>query len=217
MAVNESETVEAAPAAAVPVNVNLGGGSDPLVFGLPIFVSGSLVLGIALVGFVAIPTSLGSVLPETTFATGIGEGITALWAIIIGETMVGMLFGLFTGFWFSLFAMLMGLFHGWFEIPKAEAIPTQEMFFIAWLIVFFLVTIAIFRLPLAFILIMVCVDVALLFVLLAIELTKPNFFIVGGAFVIAFCAIGMYAFIGLAWTASGHKKLITPLGPPLIK
>ena len=88
--------------------VLFGGGGDPLVFGLPVFVSGSLVLGFALIGMVPVPQSLGSVLAETTFATGLGEFVTALWAIGLGQSIVAAIFGLFAAFWFSLFAVLLG-------------------------------------------------------------------------------------------------------------
>ena len=61
----ELQVEAAAPAGGRRVEVIFGGGGDPLVFGLPVFVSGSLVLGFALIGLVPIPGSLGSVLGET--------------------------------------------------------------------------------------------------------------------------------------------------------
>ncbi|MGH3494272.1 MAG: GPR1/FUN34/YaaH family transporter [Sciscionella sp.] len=206
-----------APEGRGPLEVLFGGGGDPLVFGLPIFVSGSLVLGFALIGLVPVPASLGSVLPETTFATGLGEFVTALWAIGLGQSMVAAIFGLFAGFWFSLFALLMGLFHNWFNIPTAQAVPTEEMFFIAWLIVFVFLTLAILRLPLSYVLILVFVDIAVLFVLLAIAFSAPALFIVGGAGILAFCAVGLYAFLNTAWTSTGSPRPWPPLGPAIIK
>lgn len=68
-----SEALQASGA----LEVHLSGG-DPLVYGLPVFVSSALVLGFALIGMVPVPSSLGSVLPATTLATGLGEFVTAL-------------------------------------------------------------------------------------------------------------------------------------------
>jgi succinate-acetate transporter protein len=224
-----------------PVDVALGGGGDPLVFGLPVFVSGSLVLGFALIGMVPLPGNLGSVLPETTFATGLGEFVTAIWAIIVGQSIVAAIFGLFAAFWFSLFAMVLGVYHaGWFgfglvaghqaangtDTPvnaSSDALnavtPTLQMFFIAWLIIFIFLTIGMLRLPISYVLILVAVDVAVFFVLLGVTYTADQtvFFAVGGAAVLAFCLIGLYDFIGLALASTGAPKVWPPLGPPVIK
>jgi succinate-acetate transporter protein len=229
-----------------PVDVAIGGGGDPLVFGLPVFVSGSLVLGFALIGMVPLPGNLGSVLPETTFATGLGEFVTAIWAIIVGQTIVAAIFGLFAAFWFSLFALVMGVYHGgWFgyglfaghhtasagggkfkDVPvtaSSDALsavtPTLQMFFIAWLIIFIFLTIGMLRLPITYVLILVAVDVAVFFVLLGVtyKADQSIFFTVGGAAVLAFCAIGLYDFVGLALSSTGAPKVWPPLGPPPMK
>ena len=216
----ELQVDAAAPTGGRRVEVLFGGGGDPLVFGLPVFVSGSLVLGFALIGLVPIPSSLGSVFAETTFATGLGEFVTALWAIGLGQSIVASIFGLFAAFWFSLFAVVLGLpapaGHDWFNVPAAQANQTLIMFFMAWEIIFVFLTLAILRLPLAYVLILVCVDIAVLFVLLAIAFTVPVFFVVGGAAVLAFCAIGIYAFLNTAWVATGADREWPPLGPPVI-
>lgn len=198
-----------------PLEVLLGGGGDPLVFGLPVFVSGALVLGFALMGMVPVPSSLGSVLAATTVATGLGEFVTALWAMGLGQTMVATIFGLFAAFWFSLFAMLMGLFHNWYSIPAEQAVPTQEMFFIAWFVIFVFLTLGILRLPVVYVLLLVFVDLTVLFVLLAIELTSHTLFVVAGVSVLGFCACGLYAFLNTAWAATGSTSAFPPLGPPV--
>lgn len=219
-AAEELQTAAVAPEGWRRLEVLFGGGGDPLVFGLPVFVSGSLVLGFALIGGVPIPSSLGSVLAATTFATGLGEFVTALWAIGLGQTMVAAIFGLFAGFWFSLFAVVLGLpspaGHNWFNIPAAQVVPTLEMFFLAWLIIFVFLTIGILRLPISYVLIMVFVDIAVLFVLLGVAVS-PALFVVGGAGVLAFCAVGLYAFLHTAWAASGATRGLPPLGPPVLR
>lgn len=216
----ELQAAAAAPEGSRRVEMLFGGGGDPLVFGLPVFVSGSLVLGFALIGGVPIPSSLGSVLAATTFATGLGEFVTALWAIGLGQTMVAAIFGLFAGFWFSLFAVVLGLpapaGHNWFNIPAAQVNPTLEMFFLAWLIVFVFLTIGILRLPISYVLIMAFVDIAVLFVLLGVAVS-PFLFVVAGAAVLAFCVVGLYAFLNTAWAASGATRGLPPLGGPVLR
>jgi succinate-acetate transporter protein len=213
-----------------PMDVLVGGGGDPLVFGLPVFVSGSLVIGFGLIGLVPIPANLGSVLPETTFATGLGEFVTALWAIIVGQSIVAAIFGLFAAFWFSLFVVVEGIYHaGWFQFgliangkPASSAqtavvTPTLQMFFIAWLIIFMLLTVMMLRLPITYVEILVAVDLAVFFVLLAVSYGFQPFFVVGGACILAFCAIGIYDSIGLGLYSTGAKKVWPPLGPPILK
>ena len=219
-----ADDAELQPAAEAPVGarrleVLFGGGGDPLVFGLPVFVSGSLVLGFALIGLVHVPPSLGAVLPEVTFATGIGEFVTALWAIGLGQSIVASIFGLFAAFWFSLFALLMGtsIHPSWFGVLPQDSTATLQMFFIAWLIIFIFLTLAILRLPLSYVAIMIFVDIAVLFVLLAISFTVQIFFVVAGASVLAFCAVGLYAFLNTAWVATGAEREWPPLGPPILK
>jgi len=217
----ELQADAAAPAGGGRVEVLFGGGGDPLVFGLPVFVSGSLVLGFALIGLVPIPSSLGSVFAETTFATGLGEFVTALWAIGLGQSIVASIFGLFAAFWFSLFAVVLGLpaptGHDWFNVPAAQANETLIMFFMAWTIIFVFLTLAILRLPISYVAIMVCVDIAVLCVLLAIAFTISVLFVVAGAAVLAFCAIGLYAFMNVAGVAGGARRAWPPLGQPVIK
>lgn len=205
-----------APVGSGPVDVLVGGGGDPLVFGLPVFVSGSLVLGFVLIGVFVPATTFGSALPITTFSTGIGEFVTAVWAILLGQTMVACLFGLFSAFWFSLFAMLMGAFHNWFSVPTANVSGEQAMFFLAWLIIFVFLTVGIFRLPITYIAIMGFVDIAVLCVLLWVYFPGTGVFLtISGAAVLAFCALGVYAFLNVAWVSTGSRRAFPPLGPPI--
>ncbi|MCE3550255.1 GPR1/FUN34/YaaH family transporter [Pseudonocardia sp. RS11V-5] len=207
----------AAPQGSGPFEVLVGGGGDPLVYGLPIFVAGSLVLGFALIGLVPVPSALGSVLPETTFVAGLGEFVTAVWAILLGQSIVAAIFGLFAGFWFSLFVLLEGVFHNWFVIPTAAVQGAETMFFLAWLIVFSFLTLGIVRLPITYVGIMVFVDLAVLFNLLAVMTGAGFWFFWGGVMVLAFCALGLYAFLNTAWASTGGRRAFPPLGPPVLR
>lgn len=206
-------------AAELPVRgVLIGGKANPLVFGLPVFVSGSLVLGMVLIGEFVPSATFGAALPVTTFSTGAGELLTCLWAIIVGETMVAAIFGLFAGFWFTLFVMLMGFFHNWFHVTAAQQVPDQEMLLIAWLCIFVFLTFAILRLPVVYPLLLLFVDLALLSVLLALEFPggASDLFIAGGASVFAYSACGMWAFINTASVDLGGPPKPS-LGPTLVK
>ena len=69
---------------------------DPAVLGLPIFVAGSIALGLALVGYV--PAAAGaSALPIILAATGLGLLVSTIWAAALGQTLVAAIFGLFAG------------------------------------------------------------------------------------------------------------------------
>src|SRR3954463_2148615 len=86
---------------------------DPGILGLPIFAAGSVALGLALVGYVP-AAAVGSVLPIVAAGTGLGLLVATLWSASLGQTMVAGVFGLFTGFWLSYAALLLGLNHNWY-------------------------------------------------------------------------------------------------------
>lgn len=111
----------AQPVAAVPQEVLLGAGGDPLLLGLPIFVVGSIALGFAEVGVVS-PAGLGTIVPIISLATGLGLLLSTLWAIFLGQSIVASIFGIFAGFWISLAFFLLGVFHNWFAIPTADVV-----------------------------------------------------------------------------------------------
>ena len=64
---------------------------DPAILGLPIFVVGSIALGLSLVGYV--PDAAGGVVVPVIFAaTGLGLVISTVWAATLGQTMVASIF-----------------------------------------------------------------------------------------------------------------------------
>src|SRR3954451_19761274 len=92
---------------------------DPAVLGLPMFVVGSVALGLALTGYVSPPAAAsgGPILP---LATGLGLLISALWAAALGQSMVASVFGVFAGFWLSYSVLVLGLNHDWFKILSSD-------------------------------------------------------------------------------------------------
>ena len=194
----------------VPVLAPLAG--DPGMLGLPIFIVGSVALGLVLVG--AVPaTAVGASLPIILSATSIGLLIATIWSAAIGQSAVASIFGIFAGFWLSYAVLVLGLIHGWFGITVLAAAATQELFLISWLVIIVVLTLATLRLPLAFTLIFVLVDVALLLVLLGTEEASTGLLKTGGYVILAFAAVGVYVFYGAASLATGGKGV--SLGKPV--
>ena len=186
---------------------------DPSMLGLPTFIVGSVALGLVLVGVVP-ATAVGASLPIILAATAIGLGVSAVWAAAIGQSVVASIFGVFAGFWLSYAVLVLGLTHGWFAISAADAVSTQELFLISWLVIIVLLTLVTLRLPLAFTLILALVVVALLLVLLGTEEASTGLLKAGGYVALVFAAVGAYVFAGAASLSTGGKAL--PLGKPLL-
>ena len=187
---------------------------DPLSLGLPSFIAGSVALGMVLVGFVS-PLGVGASLPIILAATAGGLFISAVWAMALGQSAVALVSGIFGGFWLSYAFLLLGIMHGWFGIGLLDLTATQELFLTAWIVVFSMLTLATLRLALAFTVVFFLVDVALIFVLVAVANTSLNWQKAGGAVVLLFATVGIYIFFGTASIATGGKPV--PLGNPVMR
>lgn len=213
--VEQAGVPRAAEAAPAPVPTPPLWGGDPAILGLPIFAAGSIALGFVEVGYVP-PAAAGAALPIIFAATGLGLLVSTVWAASLGQTMVACIFGLFTGFWLSYAALVLGLGHGWFGIPVLGVQKSVAAFLITWSIVMFALTIATVRLPVAFTTVVALVVTALV-MLTIVDLNPPNTTLrdIAGGVIFAFAALGLYLFLGAASVASGGRAF--PLGPPLVK
>jgi uncharacterized protein len=187
---------------------------DPLVLGLPCFIVGSVALGLVLVEYVP-ATAVGASLAILIAATGLGLAISTVWAAAIGQSLVSAVLGIFAGFWLSYSALVLGLTHNWFGVAADDAVKTQELFLIAWIVTISLLTIATPRLPLAFTILFALVDLALILVLVATANASEGTQKLAGIVVFAFVAVGCYLFLNAASLATGGKAL--PLGPPIVR
>jgi uncharacterized protein len=165
------------------------------------------MLGLALINYAP---AAGGALPIIILATGIGQLVATLWAAALGQSAVAAIFGIFSGFWLSYAALLVGLTHGWWGVTPAATIHTVAAFLISWLIIIGVLTLGSLRLPAAFTLI----DVALILVLAATINGSSGLNKAGGIVVFAFAAVGAYVFAGSLSVATGGKPL--PLGRPVI-
>lgn len=187
---------------------------NPAAVGVPVFVAGSVALGLVLIGYVP-ATAVGASIPIIGAATGIGLIIATIWSAAVGQSVVASIFGLFAGFWLSYAVLVLGLTHNWFAITVDAAVHTQGLFLITWLVIIGLLTIATLRLPLAFTILFLLIDAALAVVLAATINASSDLTKTGGWLVLAFAAVGAYIFLNVASLATGGRGL--PLGPPVLK
>lgn len=187
---------------------------NPLMIGLPTFIAGGVALGLVLTGYVP-ATALGASIPIIMTATGLGQIITAIWAASLANNAVAAVAAIFGGFWLSYAALVLGLTHGWYGITKADTVATQELFLLTWLIVVVLLTLVSLRLPFAFTLLFLLVDVALLLAFISTVKTNTSLQKASGYVVFAFDLVGAYLFYDAFTSSTGGKSI--PLGRALLQ
>jgi succinate-acetate transporter protein len=210
----EPAVVEPEPAAAAPAAAYWGG--NPAALGLPCFIAGSVALGLAFVGVVPL-TALGAAIPIILAATSIGLFLATIWAAAVGQTAVASVFGIFGGFWLSYAVLSLGLNHNWFGIPIIQTRVTLELFLISWLVVILMLTLATLRLPMAFTLVFVLVDLALILLFAGFNAipTSTGLLKAAGWVILVFAAVGVYLYYDTVNQATGGKSL--PLGRPTLR
>jgi len=206
------------PPAEAPVEATAPDGGtvavgDPSLIGLPLFLVGSVALGLVLVGFVPASAAGGSI-PIIMTATGFGLVIAAVWAARLAQSAVAGVFAIFAGFWLSYAALVLGLTHGWFAIAKPDVVRTQELFLISWLVVIGLLTLGSVRLPMAFTVLLALVEAALVLDLLGTIYTSTGLIKTAGWVVFAFVVVGAYLFMSAMSAATGGRPY--PLGRPAL-
>lgn len=184
---------------------------DPQILGVPIFVVGSVALGLALIGYVP-GQAVGGVLPILMAATGLGLLIATVWAIQLGQTFVAAVFGIFLGFWWSYPLLVLGLTHGWFAIPEDAVTKSVATFLIAWLVIIFLLTVASVPLPSVYTILLAVVCLALVLIIWGTLDANTTLTKAGGWAVLGFAAIGGYIFMSVASLSLGGRGL--PMGRP---
>jgi succinate-acetate transporter protein len=186
---------------------------DPSLIGLPSFIVGSIALGLVLVGYVP-AAAAGASLPVIVAATGLGLVIAAVWAAAVGQSAVAGVFGIFAGFWLSYGMLVLGLTHNWFGIVAADALDTQGLYLISWLVVIGMLTLATLRLPLAYTVLFALIEIALVLVLVGTLQESAGVLKIAGVVVFLFAAVGIYLFFNSSSQATGGSAL--PLGQPIV-
>lgn len=186
---------------------------DPQMLGVPVFVAGSIALGLALVGY--LPAGVvGGALPIIIAANGLGLLIATIWAIGLGQNIVASIFGVFLGFWWGYPLLVLGLIHGWFAIPAENVSRSVAIFLIGFLVVIVLLTIGSLPLPMVYTLLLVVVDLALILILWGTLDSNQSLIKAGGWAVLGFALIGAYIFVSVMFIGYGKKGL--PMGKPIM-
>jgi succinate-acetate transporter protein len=200
---------EAVAAAPEPAPVG-----DPGVIGLPAFLAGAIALALVLVGFVPAAAAAASI-PIILTATSVGLLVATIWAARLGQNAVAGVYGAFFGFWLSYAALVLGLGHNWFAIATGVAARSQELFLIAWLVIFALLTLGGLRLPVVYPAIFALVVVVDVLVLIGTAGPSVAALKAAGYVLFVIIALGAYLFVNSMMTATGGRAL--PLGPPILK
>jgi succinate-acetate transporter protein len=190
---------------------------DPQVVAAPVFVIGSIALGIQLTQAIN-PVGLGSPIAILLGTTGLFLLVSTWWAASAGQSFVACFAGTFGGFWIGYSVLVLGVLHGWFLIPPGAIANTVVMFSVTFAIFFLFLTLASLRLPVIYPLIFGLVVLALCLVAAAYSMTpiSTNVLKVAGYVIFAFAALGM----SLSWTVMNLSlggPAFPPLGPPVIK
>lgn len=190
---------------------------DPQTVAAPVFVIGSIALGMQLVQVVS-PAALGSPIAILLGATGLFLLVSTWWAASAGQSFVACFAGTFGGFWIGYSLLVLGLLHGWFVIPPKDIADTVVIFTCSFAIFFVFLTLASLRLPIIYTLIFGLVVLALCLVAAAYSMTPVDLDVlkVAGYVVFIFAALGM----SLSWTVMNLSlggPAFPPLGPPIIK
>lgn len=204
---------DSSPGRTAPVGVLVGLGGDPLTVGLIFFGIASVALGMALIGM---PTaSQGAVIPVIVLGAGLYQFVVTVWAAILGQSIVAVIFSTFSAFWLSFSALVLGLDHGWYGISAADTAGAQELFFIAWACLFLFLVIPCLKLPLVYPLAIALVFVAEALAAIGAFTGSENVFMAAGAVALTFAFLAFYAWVNVALAAMGMKA-IPPLGKPPI-
>jgi uncharacterized protein len=202
----------AAPPAQEVTNPFFGG--NPLALGIPVFVAGSVALGLTLIGYVS-PAAAGAPLAIISAATGLGLLVATIWAAAVGQSAVASVFGIFGAFWLSYGLLVFGLLHNWFLVVVGDVVHTQSLFLITWIVIMGMLTLGTLRLPLAFSAVFALVELALIAVLIGTVNGSQNWIKVGGWIALGFAAIGVYIYFSVSSAITGGPDL--PLGKPIIR
>ena len=192
--------------------------ANAALVGVPTFMVGSIALALNLTNYVP-QGVVGAPIAIIAMATGFGQVVATIFALKAGESAVASVFGIFAGFWLSYAALVLGLVHNWYGLGTG-ATDTVRTFLLSWLVLIVVLTLVTLRLPLAFTILFVLVDIALLFVYLgyintsAAGVPAKTDLMIGGYVAWGFIAVGAYLFLDAMTAATGGKNL--PLGTPIL-
>jgi hypothetical protein len=194
--------------------------ANPMLLAAPAFVVGAVALALFLYGYRSEDNSLAGPMPIMVFYSGLSMLLATMWAVRRGEGPTAAIFGVFTGFWFSLAMLQLGLTNSWYgRLDLIAQGNATANFLLTWFIGICLLTVGSLGLPRVYTLLLASVAGALLMIFLATitysAATSRLMIITGTVNLVAFIALGCYLFIGAMSAATGGRSF--PLGSPLLR
>jgi|tagenome__1003787_1003787.scaffolds.fasta_scaffold20713734_2 succinate-acetate transporter protein len=204
----------AAPVAPAPAAPALPAG-NPTLLALITFLPSALTLGLWFIGYLDTASLPGGMIATLALSAGLFMLVATIWAGRIGASTLAAIFGVFSAFWLSFALLVTALTSTWWAIAAGGVQRVQATYLLSFLCVFTLLTLATLRLPLAFTVGFVLVDVTFLLAFIAVVNVNRDYFTWAGVTTFAFCAVFAYVlFDGLGQDLGGKAM---PMGKPLVK
>ena len=204
----------AAPVAPAPAAPALPAG-NPALLALITFLPSALTLGLWFIGYLDTARLPGGMIATLALSAGLFMLVATIWAGRIGASTLAAIFGVFSAFWLSFALLVTALTSTWWAIAAGGVQRVQATYLLSFFCVFTLLTLATLRLPLAFTVGFVLVDVTFLLAFIAVVNGNRDWFTWAGVTTFAFCAVFAYVlFDGLGQDLGGKAM---PMGKPLIK
>jgi succinate-acetate transporter protein len=204
----------AAPVAPAPPAPALPAG-NPALLALITFLPSALTLGLWFIGYLDTVALPGGMVATLALSAGLFMLVATIWAGRIGASTLAAIFGVFSAFWLSFALLVTALTSTWWAIAAAGVARVQATYLLSFLCVFTLLTLATLRLPLAFTVGFVLVDLTFLFAFIAVVNGNRDWFTWAGVTTFAFCAVFAYVLFDGFGQDLGGKAM--PLGKPVIR
>lgn len=204
----------AAPVAPAPAAPALPAG-NPALLALITFLPSALTLGLWFIGYLDTARLPGGMIAILALSAGLFMLVATVWAGRIGASTVAAIFGVFSAFWLSFALLITALTSTWWAIAAGGVQRVQATYLLSFLCVFTLLTLATLRLPLAFTVGFVLVDLTFLLAFIAVVNANRDYFTWAGVTTFAFCAVFAYVLFDGFGQDLGGKAM--PLGKPLIR
>jgi succinate-acetate transporter protein len=211
---HRAEGAAAQAAAAAPPAPALPAG-NPALLALITFLPSALTLGLWFIGYLDTAKLPGGMIATLALSAGLFMLVATVWAGRIGASTVAAIFGVFSAFWLSFALLVTALTSTWWAIAAGGVQRVQATYLLSFLCVFTLLTLATLRLPLAFTVGFVLVDLTFLLAFIAVVNGNRDYFTWAGVTTFAFCAVFAYVLFDGFGQDLGGKAM--PLGKPLVR
>lgn len=192
----------------------IGVGGDPMTLGSSVFAIGALTLGILFVG-VFPASALGMVVPIITFAAGFVLLLTTVRALIQGKAFLAGVFCTVARLFLSFAAIVVGLAHNWYAIPKVDIAPAEAVYLIVLACYFMFLIVPFLRLPLLYPIIVFLVFVGLSIDAASQLVSTVDLGKLAGVDFLAIRFALLWARLNTNTTVMGRKRF-PPIGTPLV-